>query len=152
MANEYWSDRYGDLEAIASATRGRCHLCHETVDLALYGRTGLFGAETVNVDHLEPQLFGGADEHENLRIAHGNCNSMRGLDDPEVTRLALTDTTDQPMSAAAFDLLSIAGSVAAGTAAGSAFATTNQQGQREFNRGAAFLAGLLTFAATRTYY
>jgi hypothetical protein len=46
---EYWSDRYGDLASIAPTTRGRCHLCHEPADLALYGRTGLFGADTRTV-------------------------------------------------------------------------------------------------------
>lgn len=152
MANEYWSDRYGDLEKIAAGTRGRCHLCHEQVDLALYGRTGLFGAETVTVDHLEPQVWGGDDQAENLRIAHGNCNSLRGVEDPEVVRLALTETMDEPMSDATFNVLSVGGSVALGAAAGHAFATTNQQGQREFNWGAAVLGGLLTFAATRAIY
>jgi hypothetical protein len=152
MANEHWSDRYGDLEIIASATRGRCHLCHEQVDLAMYGPTGHFGAETVTVDHLEPQVWGGDDEPENLRIAHGNCNSLRGVEDAEVIRLALVDTTDEPVSDATFNVLSVGGSVAMGAAAGHAFATTNQQGQREFNWGAALACGLLTFAVTRTYY
>ena len=149
---DYWSERYGDLESISSATRGRCHLCHEKVDLAFYGRTGLFGADTATVDHLEPQFFGGDDDAENLRIAHGNCNSLRGIDDPETIRLALADTTDEPLSGAAFDLLSLGGSVAVGVAAGNAFAITNQRGEREFNQAAAWVAGLLTFAFTRELY
>jgi HNH endonuclease len=152
MTMDFWSDRYGDLESIAAATRGRCHLCHEEVDLSLYGRTGLFGADTVTVDHLEPQVWGGDDEPENLRIAHGNCNSRRGVEDPEVTRLALAKTTDEPLSAEAFNALSVGGSVAVGAAAGHVFARTNQAGQREFNWGAALACGLLMFAATRAYY
>jgi|CZKU01.1.fsa_nt_gi hypothetical protein len=152
MSDDYWSERYGDLEGIASTTRGRCHLCHENVVLALYGRTGLFGGDTVTVDHLEPQVFGGDDDADNLRIAHGNCNSLRGVKDPEAIRLALAGTTDEPLSDTAFNLLSVGGSVAVGVAAGHAFASTNQRGEREFNQAAAWVAGLLTFAFTRELY
>lgn len=152
MESTFWSSRYGDLEAIASVTRSRCHLCHEKVDLGLYGRTGQFGVGTVTVDHLDPQIFGGDDDPRNLRIAHGNCNSVRGVDDPEAIRQELAETTSAPMSAATFNVLSVGGSVAVGALAGHAWATTNQYGQREFNWAAAVAGGLLTFAATRAFY
>jgi 5-methylcytosine-specific restriction endonuclease McrA len=99
IVRELRSDEFLDSTGKVS---GRCHLCHEKVDLALYGRTGAFGADTVTVDHLEPQIFGGSDDADNLRIAHHNCNSLRGIDDPEEARLALVNTTDEPLSDAAF--------------------------------------------------
>lgn len=152
MNEVFWSNRYGDLGSIADLTRSRCHLCHERVDLALYGRTGQFGPETVTVDHLDPQVFGGGDERENLRIAHGTCNSLRGIDDPEVVRGGLAKTSSEPMSAGTFNLLSVGGSIAVGAVAGHVWASTTPQGQREFNWRAALACGLLTFAATRAFY
>lgn len=152
-----WSERRGlsgsfPCAGQAGKVSGRCHLCHEKVDRALYGRTGAFGADTVTVDHLEPQIFGGSDDADNLRIAHHNCNSLRGIDDPEEARLALVNTTDEPPIDAAFNLLSVGRSVAVGVAAGHAFAVTNQRGERDFNQAAAWVAGLLTFAFTRELY
>ena len=106
----------------------------------------------MNVDHLDPQAFGGDDDPVNLRIAHGTCNSFRGVDDPEDARLVLADTTDEPMSEAAYDLLSVGGSIAVGVIAGRAFAKTRAQGEEDFNGGAALLFGLGTFLLTRAYY
>jgi hypothetical protein len=152
MSDYYWSERYGDLEAIAAATRSRCHLCHEPADLSAYGPTGSFGRDTVTIDHLKPQSHGGSDRSENLLIAHGDCNSIRGTRKHEEVRFELAGKRDAPLSAAAFDILSMGGSVAVGAAAGHAFATRNQLGVEEFNWPAALLSGLFTFAVTRTFY
>src|SRR5262245_50119838 len=109
-----YSRRYGDLTKIAAKTDGACHLCHEPVDLNLYGPTGTFGDETATVDHIWPQRFGGGDEHENLLLAHGTCNSRRGTRDVEEVRLELAGTEDAPLSSGAKSVRSIGGGVAVG--------------------------------------
>jgi hypothetical protein len=151
MTLQYWSPRYGDLESIAAETRGLCHLCHEPVDLDLYGRTGEFGPDTVTVDHLRPQVRGGGDGSANLRIAHGDCNSVRGTRSPRKARLALAGTADEPMSQVTFDLLSIGAGVGVAAVSGRAFATHDEQGRPQFNWGAAALFGILTFAVVRSF-
>lgn len=146
-----FSARYGSLPEIASKTGGRCHLCHETADLAFYGPTGLFGDDTVTVDHLVPQVFGGDDGEENLLIAHGHCNSRRGIVPVEDARLLLAGTTRAPASEGEqLAGAAVVGSLAA-FAAGHIFAEENADGTRRFNGGAAvgvgLLAGLLFLAA-----
>ncbi|MGH7281611.1 MAG: HNH endonuclease [Polyangiaceae bacterium] len=150
--SDYWSERYGDLEVIAAETRGRCHLCLEPADLSAYGPTGSYGQDTVTIDHLKPQAFGGSDRSVNLRIAHGDCNSVRGIRRHKEVRFELTGNREAPLNAATFNMLSVGGSVAVGAAAGHAFATRNQFGVEEFNWGAALVSGLLTFAVTRAIY
>src|SRR5262245_60830654 len=95
-----YSARYGDLTRIAAWTDGDCHLCLEPVDLALYGRTGLYGTETATVDHLKPQSRNGGDGLSNLRIAHGGCNSVRGTRSVLAVRRELAGTSMAPRSAA----------------------------------------------------
>jgi 5-methylcytosine-specific restriction endonuclease McrA len=50
--------------------------------LSTYGdrcvHCGLAGADTV--EHVQPRSLGGTDALENLRPAHGSCNSRRGTD------------------------------------------------------------------------
>ena len=143
MNLQYWSPRYGDLEAIAAKTRGLCHLCHEQANLDFYGRTGQFGPDTVTVDHLRPQVRGGGDAEENLRIAHGDCNSVRGIRSHRKVRRELAGTADEPMSQATFDALSLGGSVGVAAVSGHAFATQDEFGRKWFNWGAATLFGAL---------
>ncbi|WP_428266009.1 HNH endonuclease [Haliangium sp.] len=138
--------RYGNLEAIARRTGHRCHLCHEPIDLAFYGAPGTYGDDTVTVDHLEPQSWGGDDDPDNLRIAHARCNSVRGVREPEDVRLEFVGAEDEPMSSLEHLLSSAVGAAGIGAAAGMLFGRVDRTGQRQFNRGAAAIAGLLSFA------
>lgn len=151
MGLSYWSPRYGDLEAIAAKTRGLCHLCHEPASLEFYGRTGQFGPDTVTVDHLRPQIRGGSDAAQNLRIAHGDCNSVRGVRSHRRVRRELAGTVDEPMSQSTFDILSLGASAGVGAVSGHLFATQDEFGRKRFNWGAATLFGVLTFAVTRAF-
>ena len=141
-----YSARYGDLKMIAAKTRGRCHLCHEAVDLTFYGRTGEFGDDTVTVDHLHPVAFGGEDHHENLLLAHGHCNSRRGLDDPSFTRLALVGTHRAPASRAEQVATAVAVGGVAALIAGHVAAETSPDGTKRFNGRAAVGVGVLAAA------
>lgn len=139
-----YSNRYGSLRPIAHLTDCRCHLCHEKVDLSTYGQIGLYGRETASIDHLVPQSWGGTDEHENLRLAHQGCNSHRGVEDFEETRLRLAGTTDAPQSATAWNVATLAGGAGAGLLAGHAFAHVDEDGVRHFNWNAAAVGSGVT--------
>ena len=136
--------RYGDLRKVATHTDGDCHLCHEALDLDLYGPTGHFGAETVTVDHLVPQSVGGGDDPDNLRLAHGSCNSRRGTRDVAVARLELAGTCDAPMSSGEKTAWSVTAGSAAALGAGHVFAREAPDGARLFNGEAALVVGLAT--------
>ena len=144
-----WSDRYGDLKKIAHQTDCRCHLCHEEVDLDCYGPTGVCGAETINIDHLTPQSWGGDDDPENLRIAHSWCNSYRGVRDPEEVRWELAGTEEEPHSRGAAVGAATLGGAGVALVAGELLATTDEYGRRRFNGGAAAVAGILAFLLVR---
>lgn len=90
--------RYGNIRSIWHQTGGRCHLCHEPVNLATYGLGSIFGSATASVDHLITQYHGGGDDSENLRIAHQGCNSHRGINDYLDVRLALAGSAHEPLS------------------------------------------------------
>jgi|GEM_PF-6355255 len=137
-----YSKRYGDLTSIAHRTDCRCHLCHEPVDLSTYGQVSLHGADTASVDHLDPQAFGGTDDPERLRIAHQGCNSHRGTRDYQETRIGLTGGSSEPWSSTAWEVATVAGGGGAAYLAGKAFAKTDDQGQEQFNWGAAVVGGL----------
>lgn len=141
-----YSRRYGSLTNIAHRTDCRCHLCHLPVDLATYGRVRRHRGRAASVDHIWPQSWGVDDDPENLRIAHQRCNSIRGTRDVEETRLMLAGTTREPWSATAWNLATVGGGVGAGYVAGNVFATNNDEGETEFNWGAAVVAGLSTAA------
>lgn len=144
-----YSDRYGDLRDVAAHTDGACHLCHEPVDLALYGRTGAFGDDTATVDHLIPQSAGGDDHLDNLRIAHGTCNSIRGTRAVDDVRLELAGTATAPMSSGEKTTWSLSGGALAALIAGYAFGEPMPDGSRSFNTGAAVLAGLTVGVGVR---
>lgn len=134
--------RYGDLRALSQKTAGRCHLCHDDVDLGTYGLVHVHGGDAATVDHLHPQSFGGGDDAENLLLAHHGCNASRGNRDVVETRLALAGTDRAPMStgekAVATALLTVGG----GALAGHVFARVDGEGNRVFNEDAAFWGGL----------
>ncbi len=138
------SSRYGDLRRLSAHTDGHCHLCLEPVDLAFYGPTGMFGDDTVTVDHLEPQYYRGGDEHHNLRLAHGTCNSRRGIRDAVDARLAIAGTARAPMSRGEKNTLAAAGGAAVALAAGYGLATSAPDGSRSFNAEAALALGFGT--------
>jgi HNH endonuclease len=138
-----FSRRYGDLRKIAAHTDGDCHLCLEPVDLVFYGRTGVFGADTVTIDHVEPQSHGGSDELDNLRVAHGTCNSRRGTGEVELARLLLSGTIETPRSAKAKMAVSMAGATPLALGAGCLCARPNSDGTRQFNSNAALLTWVL---------
>jgi hypothetical protein len=146
-----FSSRYGDIREIAAHTDGDCHLCLQPADLALYGPTGSFGADTVTVDHVVPQSHGGGDELENLRLAHGGCNSTRGTRDVEVARYELAGTINGPMGSGEKTAWSLGGGAVAAFGAGHVFAREMPDGTRQFNREAALIAGLLTSIALRVW-
>lgn len=141
--------RYGSLRRIADQTDGRCHLCHEPADLACYGPTGTCGDDTVNVDHLEPQSFGGDDYRSNLRIAHAWCNSFRGTRNPEGVRMELVGSEDEPLSRTENVVVAGLGGLCVAGIAGSVFGTEDERGERRFNATAALLSGVLAFAVLR---
>lgn len=58
------------LRSIHDRTAGRCHLCHETIDVGGY-------PDQWEVDHLTPRARGGKDSYENLYPAHPHCNRKR---------------------------------------------------------------------------
>lgn len=147
-----YSNRYGDLTAIAHRTDCRCHLCHRPVDLASYGLVRRYGGQAASVDHLWPQSWGIDDDLENLRIAHHSCNSHRGTRDYEGVRLALAGTPSEPWSGTAWNAATVGGGLGVAIASGNVFATTNDHGESEFNWGAAalgFLAALAVISAAR---
>lgn len=94
-----FSKQYGDVDAIWRRTNGKCHLCHQDVELHTYGCLSLFGGQAGSVDHLVPRYFGGTNDPYNLRIAHQSCNSRRGIREPEEVRLELAGRSDEPRSA-----------------------------------------------------
>src|ERR1041384_4181371 len=146
------SHRYGNLARIAAKTGDRCHLCHEPVDLNFYGPTGLYGEDTVTVDHLIPVSLGGDDGHDNLMIAHGHCNSRRGIDLAEVARLAIVGSPNPPMSEGEQIATALFSGTGAAILAGHAFAVEEVTGTRRFNGKAALgfglAAGFLALALT----
>lgn len=143
------SPRYGDLRKVAAHTDGDCNLCLRPADLAFYGPTGSYGRDTVTIDHVIPQSDGGGDELENLRLAHGTCNSSRGTRDVEVARYELAGTYDGPMSSGEKTAWSVGGGAVAALGAGYAFGREMPDGTRQFNGEAALLAGLLASVLLR---
>jgi 5-methylcytosine-specific restriction endonuclease McrA len=97
-------------------------------DLELYGRTGFWGEGTVTVDHLWPQSWGGSDEIDNLRLAHGSCNSRRGTRDVELVRTELAGTSRAPLSSGEKTAWSIAAGGTAAMLAGYGFAHQGPDG------------------------
>lgn len=140
-----YSTRYGSLRSLAAKTSDRCHLCHDDVDILNYGRPGTFGRDTVTVDHLWPQAFGGDDGEDNLLVAHAGCNSYRGVRDVEDVRMELAGTTRAPLSENAQVALTIGGTALAGWAGGRLFAREVPDGRKEFNQEAAVATGLAAF-------
>jgi hypothetical protein len=132
------SKRYGCLHRIGRRTSHRCHLCGEPVDLYLYGRPGLFGSDTVTVDHLVPQAFGGSDEPDNLMVAHAGCNSSRGTLPVETARQLFGGDGSAPWSTTA---RSSALGIGVGVVAGVAFAP-RRDGTVGFNTNAALGWGI----------
>lgn len=63
------------MAEVAARAAGRCHICHQKVDLTLSGRDP-YGP---TVDHLIPLSEGGADELTNVALAHRQCNVRRGV-------------------------------------------------------------------------
>lgn len=106
----------------------------------------MFGEDTVTVDHLTPQAFGGDDEPENLMLAHAGCNSSRGVLPVEEARVLFGGDGDAPWSTGA---RSVALGVGAGVGAGLLFAE-REGDQIRFNTKAAlgwgFGVSLLSWA------
>lgn len=144
-----YSERYGDLRTIAAWTDGDCHLCGEPVDLMRYGRGGLFGPETATVDHLRPQSRRGTDDSTNLRMAHGGCNSSRGVRSVAATRYAMMGRRSAPPSTA--EKLAVATAVAGAVAlvTGRLCAERTAGGDRPFATRPALVAGALAFLVVR---
>jgi len=57
-------------EQLAERDGLNCYLCNEAIDMAL-PRTSKMGA---TIDHVVPLSRGGADELDNLKLAHWTCN------------------------------------------------------------------------------
>jgi hypothetical protein len=134
--------RYGDLDAIARKTDGRCHLCHEPVDLETHGLVRFYGREAATVDHLLPQSLGGQDDPDNLLLAHHGCNAGRGNGSARLARMRLAGTPSRPLSTEGRVGAGMSIAVAAAGLGGVVFATTDASGQKVFNDEAAFWSGL----------
>ncbi|WP_434424158.1 HNH endonuclease [Nannocystis pusilla] len=93
-----YTRKYGNVHDIWVRTGGKCHLCHEHVDLDTYGLLSAFGSDAASVDHLIPQSHGGGHYYDNLRIAHQGCNSRRGTRDPVEVRRELSGRAWEPLS------------------------------------------------------
>lgn len=65
------------VERLAARDGWRCWLCDHTIDPALYWPLSMAGS----VDHVVPISRGGTDEGKNLRLAHVQCNTARGVKD-----------------------------------------------------------------------
>lgn len=133
--------RYGDLTRIWDRTAGRCHLCHEDVDLGTYGLVSYFGREAATVDHLVPQSHGGLDNRRNLMPAHHGCNASRGTRPPASARLQLSGRANAPLSTAGRATATVGAGLGVGALAGHVFAHEKPDGTREFNWFAALLGG-----------
>lgn len=142
--------RYGDLQVLSDKTDARCHLCHGEVDLAFYGPPGVYGLDTVTVDHLIPQAYGGDDDPDNLMLAHASCNTARGTLECEDVRLALAGTTDAPLGSTEKNVVSVLAGGGAYAAGGTLFAKERPDGTKEFNHGAAALSALVVGLLTRS--
>jgi 5-methylcytosine-specific restriction endonuclease McrA len=128
---DYLHPRYGDLAAIGRKSSGLCHLCLEDAELRYYGPPGTYRADTVTVDHLHPQSEGGTDDPANLRLAHADCNSIRGTRDPDEIRYQLSGTYRAPgPSFTLMDALAVGG---VGLAAGDLFSQPDTTGTPRFN-------------------
>lgn len=143
------SARYGDLRFVAALTDGDCHLCAEPADLKHYGPTGFYGWETVTVDHLKPQSRNGSDRLSNLRLAHGGCNSVRGVRSVRAVRRELTGKASAPRTSAEKMALAASAGALAALAFGYAFAHSGPGWERPFNRRAALVAGLIAYGVSR---
>lgn len=143
--------RYGDLTRIWDKTAGRCHLCHEEVDLGTYGLVQYYGRDAATVDHLVPQSHGGLDRRRNLMPAHHGCNASRGTKHPQSARLQLSGRCRAPLSTAGRTTATVGAGLGFGALAGHVFAHQKPDGTREFNWFAAVLTGsaaaLITDAA-----
>lgn len=143
------SRRYGGLQRISAKTDGRCHICHERADLCFYGPPGLFGDETVTVDHLLPQAHGGDDDPDNLWLAHACCNSSRGTRAAQDVRMELTGTDDAPLGVAQKNAISLGAGGLGYLGGGVLFADRNPDGSRAFNHRAALISALTLTVLTR---
>jgi hypothetical protein len=56
-----------DLARLYARDGGTCSLCGEWVP-----------RDQASRDHVRPQSLGGADTHENVRLAHRRCNELKG--------------------------------------------------------------------------
>lgn len=70
-----WISR-ADRLAIYERDGWTCQLCTELVD----PNVDVLDDWAPTLDHIIPRSHGGSDEHENLRLAHRWCNSVRGDD------------------------------------------------------------------------
>jgi hypothetical protein len=125
----------------------RCHLCHKPVDLEHYGPPGLYGDETVTVDHDWPQAFGGDDDPDNLLLAHACCNSYRGTRDVEEVREELAGTARAPLGTLERGAVVLTAGGIAYTIAARACAKRAEDGSLRLNHGAGTLCGALAALA-----
>ena len=133
--------RYGDLGQVWRKTHGRCHLCHDTVDLETYGYTDVFGADAATVDHLVPQSRGGDDHHDNLLPAHLGCNASRGTEDVELARYRMAGSFDAPLSTGERVGLGALVTGLGALAGGALTAKPDEQGCKQFNSNGAWVGG-----------
>lgn len=61
-----------------------CHICQTPIDLKANRQVGKPGwKKGLHIDHLVPILRGGPDSLENVRPAHGLCNTSKGAKVPQ---------------------------------------------------------------------
>jgi hypothetical protein len=146
------SKRYGDLFQLFAKTHHRCHICATPLDIEDYGLApDILGAEaTPTIDHIVPRAHGGDDHPDNLLPACWSCNSRRGTRDAEMARYDERGSYDAPMSTTDLNVTTGVFGIGAGVVAGSVFATEDASGNKQFNWGAAAVAGLITALLVRS--
>ena len=137
--------RYGDLNAIARKTGGKCHICHKPAPLRKFGSPAHFGRSATTIDHLKCQSHGGTDNFGNLMLAHAGCNSSRGTRSVRAARMQWAGTPSKPWSTAATYTAVGAVSLGLGYAAGKYWSNKDQYGRPQFNWGAAAGTAVGTF-------
>lgn len=69
-------------QAIYKRDRWVCWLCNKSVDRDAEYSHDNYNPLYPSLDHVIPRSQGGTDEPDNLRLAHVECNSLRGAPDP----------------------------------------------------------------------
>jgi len=72
------SQKYNE-QMVLSLYGSKCHICNEEINLSAPRSSGKYGWEKgLHIDHVIPISKGGPDTLDNVRPAHGWCNTSKG--------------------------------------------------------------------------